>query len=112
MKEISLTTMLEMQKQLHKKYGQDWIKLIPENGHYSVLWMFGEMGEMVDIIKKEGHEAIMSVPETREAFLAEMVDVMMFMLDVMTCYDITPEEFSRSYKTKHLYNMKRWEDSK
>ncbi len=61
---ISIERMFEIQAELHEKYsekfGERWFDIVPENGHYSLLWAMGEMGEIVDIIKKQGHEKIMS----------------------------------------------------
>ncbi len=33
---------------------------------------------------------------------------MMYMSDLMTCFDVSAEEFSKIYEEKHAYNMKRW----
>ncbi len=100
--------MLEIQAELYDKYGKDWIDKTPENGHYSLLWAMGEMGEIVDIIKKQGHCKIMTDENVREDFVKELVDVMMYLSDLMTCFDISAEELSRTYEEKHAYNMKRW----
>ncbi len=105
---ISVERMLEIQAELYEKYGKDWISKTPENGHYSLLWAMGEMGEIVDIIKKQGHIKIMNDESVRTDFVKELVDVMMYMSDLMTCFDISAEEFSKIYEEKHAYNMKRW----
>lgn len=100
--------MMEIQAQLYEKYGDDWIKKTPENGHYSLLWAMGEMGEIVDIIKKQGYKKIMDDQNVRDDFIKEIVDVMMYMTDLITCFGISAEEFSKVYEEKHAYNMKRW----
>ncbi len=105
---ISIERMMKIQAELHEKYGKDWFKRCPENGHYSLLWAMGEMGEIVDIIKKQGHEKIMADEVVRNDFVKEIVDVMMYMTDLMACFDISAEEFSKVYEDKHAYNMKRW----
>lgn len=109
MKIMDIQRMQDIQKELQAKYGEDWIQMAPENGHYSVLWAIGEVGEMIDIIKKQGWEAIMNDAQTREDFIKEWVDVMMFMMDITLCYNISPEEITRLYEAKHAYNMKRWD---
>lgn len=106
---MNVERMLAIQRELQAKYGDDWIQMAPENGHYSVLWAVSEIGEMIDIIKKQGWQAIMQDADTRHDFIKEMVDVWMFMTDVMLCFDISAEELSACYEEKHLYNMKRWE---
>ncbi len=105
---ISIERMLEIQEELYQKYGADWIPKTPENGHYSLLWAMGEMGEIVDIIKNRGHAKIMNDASVRHDFVKELVDVMMYMSDLMTCFEISAEEFSKVYEEKHAFNMKRW----
>lgn len=106
---MDLSRMQAIQQELQAKYGEDWIKMAPENAHYSILWAIGEVGEMIDIIKKQGYQAVMEDPETRKEFIKEWVDVMMFMMDITLCLDISPEEITQLYEEKHAYNMKRWD---
>ncbi len=108
--DISIKQMLEMKRALNDKYGKDWIKLSPENGHYSVLWAIGEVGEMIDIIKKQGHKSIMENADIRKEFIQELTDVMSYLTSVMICYDISAEEFSKNFEEKYAYNIKRFED--
>ena len=107
MESITMQRMLEIQKELQDKY--HWCDMIPENGHRSVLWGVGEFGEIIDIIKKCGDDAIMNDPETRTEFIREIVDVMMYLMDTSLCYNITAEEISKVYEEKHAYNMTRWD---
>ena len=106
---MTLARMQEIQKELQEKYKDYWRQVAPENGHFSLLWAVGEMGEVIDIIKKMGYDAIMDDPDTRREFIREMVDVLMYMTDTMLCYGITPEEMTEVYEEKHAYNMHRWE---
>ena len=73
-----------------------------------LLWMYGELGEVGDVIKKNSDAEIMQSPKVREHFIEEMCDVMMYFNDIMLCYQITPEEFQSIYLAKHSANMKRW----
>lgn len=107
MENITMQRMLEIQKELQDKY--QWCEMIPENGHRSVLWGVGEYGEIIDIIKKEGPEAIMNQPDVRKEFIKEIVDVMMYLMDTALCFDISSEEISKIYEEKHAYNMTRWD---
>lgn len=45
---------------------------------------------------------------TREHFIEEMADVMMHYNDVLLCYGILTDEFSKIYQEKHQRNMSRW----
>ena len=97
-----------IQRELQEKYKGRWKTLCPEVGREKLLWMLIEAGEMADIIKKRGDEAIMQEEDTRKAFIEEMCDVMMYFNDVMLCYDITPDELESIYRAKHERNMQRW----
>ena len=100
--------MQAIQKELQQKYQDRWKALCPEVAREKLLWMLIEAGEMADVIKKRGDEAIMHEDETRKAFIEEMCDVMMYFNDVMMCYGITEEELRNAYINKFKRNMKRW----
>lgn len=100
--------MQAIQKELQEKYLEQWGGLYPEKAVRMLLWMMVEAGEVADIIKKEGDQAIIDDPETRRHFIEEMCDVMMYFNDVMLCYSITPEELENVYWEKHKRNMRRW----
>lgn len=100
--------MQEIQKELQEKYKERWGSLSPEKGRSSLLWMITEVGEVADIIKKQGDDQIMKDAKCRQHFIEEMCDVMMYFNDVMLCYSISPEELEKAYLEKHHRNMGRW----
>ena len=51
---FTVEDMLTMQRALQKKYRDKWEPICPEAGKHKLLWMIGEIGEVVDIIKKNG----------------------------------------------------------
>lgn len=51
--------MQDIQKELQERYKERWGGLSPEKGRSSLLWMITEVGEVADIIKKQGDEQIM-----------------------------------------------------
>ena len=105
---LDFDTMQQIQRQLQEKYKHKWQPICPKIGRDQLLWMMIKAGEMADIIKKQGDAAIMENPETRNHFIEEMCDTLMYFNDVMLCYDITPEELQDVYLKKHERNMKRW----
>ena len=107
MKDLRLSDMIAMQDALQERMKDHWLPIIPENGHFSLLWMYEELGEVVAIIKKRGSAAIMSDEEVREAFVVELADALMYYIDLITCYRVTTEELSTAYTTKHERNMQR-----
>ena len=77
MSELTINEMLEMQRKLQEKYKGHWEPVCPETGRNKLLWMVGEIGEVSDIIKKCGDEAICTDPAVRAHFVEEMADVLM-----------------------------------
>lgn len=108
MSDLDFTGMLEMQRELQEKYREKWDGLSPEKAVSKLLWLYGELGEAGDIIKKKGINDIMQREDVRGDFVEELCDVMMYFNDIMLCFSITPEELSRAYINKHERNMTRW----
>ena len=108
MEHFTVQEMLEMQNQLQEKYKDTWEKIGPSTGGNKLLWMIAELGEVIDIVKKQGADHIMQDPATRHDFVEEMADVLMYFCDIMNCYGITEEELKKSYTEKFHRNMTRW----
>ena len=108
MEDFSINEMLGMQKTLQEKYKDIWEPISPEVGKNKLLWMIGEIGEVIDIVKKHGSEKACENPELRKQLTEEMADVLMYYNDVLLCYGITAEELKQSYAEKFERNMKRW----
>lgn len=71
MADFTINEMQEMQKQL-----QDKCETIgPETGKNKLLWMIGEVGEVIDIVKKNGGTKASSDAELRSHLVEEMVDM-------------------------------------
>lgn len=98
----------EMQRKLQEKYKDKWEPIEPATGKNKLLWMIGEIGEVIDILKKNGHERAAEDGGIRKDLVEELADVLMYYNDVMLCYGITPEELKKSYTEKFERNMKRW----
>ena len=108
MADFSINEMQEMQKQLQEKYKEKWGGLNPEIGKNQLLWMIGEIGEVIDIVKKHGGQKASTDENLRKDLVEEMADVLMYYNDVMLCYGITAEELKQSYSQKFEKNMNRW----
>ena len=108
MSELSLSEMQQLQRVLQEKYRDQWGGLSPEKAVRMLLWLYGELGEAADVIKKEGSSKIMTDLEIRNHFVEELCDAAMYFNDVMLCFDITPEEFEKVYREKFNRNMNRW----
>jgi NTP pyrophosphatase (non-canonical NTP hydrolase) len=70
--------------------------------------MIGEIGEVIDIVKKNGGEKACTDEEIRKDLVEEMADVLMYFNDVMLCYGISEEELKKAYVEKFKRNMTRW----
>ena len=108
MTDFTIHEMQEMQKALQDKYKDQWEPVSPETGKNKLLWMIGEIGEVIDIVKKYGDIKAVEDTELRKKLVEERVDVLMDYNDVMLCYGISAEELKRSYVEKFEKNMTRW----
>ena len=108
MEDFSINEMLGMQKTLQEKYKDIWEPISPEVGKNKLLWMIGEIGEVIDIVTKHSGEKACENPELRKQLTEEMADVLMYYNDVLLCYGITAEELKQSYAEKFERNLKRW----
>jgi len=105
---FNINEMQEMQKALQNKYKDKWEPICPEIGQNKLLWMIGEIGEVIDIVKKNGGLKASTDEKLRENLIEEMADVLMYYNDVMLCYGITAEELKQAYTQKFEKNMQRW----
>lgn len=105
--DLSISQMMQMQRDLFEPHKDKWHPMEPEYGKDFILYMVEEIGEAIAVIKKKGSAAIMEDPAVRNAFLTEMADVLMYYNDVLLRYHITPEEISQAYAKKHGYDMTR-----
>ena len=108
MADFTLSDMQRMQQALQDKYAHRWEPITPAIGQNKLLWMVGEIGEVIDIIKKNGAQAAVTDPALRSDLVEELADVLMFYNDVLLCYGITSEELQQAYVQKFERNMTRW----
>ena len=108
MSEFSISEMLTMQQALQEKYKDRWEKICPDAGKHKLLWMIGEIGEVIDIVKKNGDAKTVEDNDLRKHLIEEMADVLMYYNDVLLCYGINEEELRDAYTAKFDKNMKRW----
>ena len=108
MADFSIHEMQEMQKALQDKYKHKWEPICPQTGQNKLLWMIGEIGEVIDIVKKHGGEKASADKKLRNDLIEEMADVLMYYNDVLLCYGITADELKQAYTEKFQKNMTRW----
>jgi NTP pyrophosphatase (non-canonical NTP hydrolase) len=108
MSDFTVGAMLAMQRALQEKYKDKWETIGPEAGKHKLLWMIGEIGEVIDIIKKNGDIKATEDTDLRNHLVEEMADVLMYYNDVLLCYGISDEELKEVYTAKFEKNMKRW----
>lgn len=105
--ELSISQMMQMQRELFELHKETWSPMEPEYGKDFILYMVEEIGEAIAVIKKKGSQAIMEEPAVRQVFLAEMADILMYYNDILLRFHVTPEEISEAYSGKHARNMGR-----
>ena len=105
--DLSISQMMQMQKELFAPHKDTWPAMEPEHGKDFILFMVEEIGEVISILKKKGSTAVMDDPIIREAFLSEMADVLMYYHDILLRFHVTPEEIAMAFTEKHLLNRNR-----
>ena len=85
MDDFSMSEMQEMQRVLQDRYQDQWEPICPETGQNKMLWMIGEVGEVIDIVKKHGGSKASADAELRKALIEELADVLMYYNDVLLC---------------------------
>lgn len=108
MADFSMEEMRTMQQTLQERYKDKWEPIGPETGKNKLLWMVGEIGEVIDIVKKHGGAQACTDPDLRKDLIEELADVLMYYNDILLCYNITPDELGQSYREKFKRNMNRW----
>ena len=105
---FTLEEILTMQRTLQEKYRGQWEPIGPAAGKHKLLWMIGETGEVIDIIKKHGDKKALSDPALRAALVEELADVLMYFGDVLLCWGITGDELKAACTAKFEKNLTRW----
>lgn len=108
MSDFTIKDMLAMQQTLQEKYKDKWETICPEAGNHKLLWLLGEVGEVIDIIKKNGDQKAVEDLDLRQHLVEEMADVLMYYNDVLLCYGISEQELKEAYIAKFEKNMTRW----
>ena len=98
--DFSINEMQEMQKALQDKYKHKWEPISAEIGQNKLLWMIGEIGEVIDIVKKHGGTNASTDEVLWKDFVEEMADVLMYYNDVTLYYGITADELKQAYSKK------------
>ena len=73
MADFSIGEMQEMQRRLQEKYRGRWEAISPETGKNKLLWMTGEIGEVIDLVKKHGGMKACADAELRCALRADVL---------------------------------------
>ena len=108
MPDLTFTEIIAMQEALQEKYRNQWEPIEPDTGKNKLLWMVGEIGEVIDIVKKHGAQDATRNPALRHELVEELADVLMYYGDVMLCYGITAGELRQAYVQKFERNLTRW----
>lgn len=105
-RDLRVSDMLDMQR-IQQQAHPEWGGIAPDKAISKLLWLVGELGEAIDVVKKAGADHLTQPGEARTRLTEEMADVAMYFHDVLNCYGITPEEFSQAYYDKMQRNLHR-----
>lgn len=106
--DFTVNEMLKLQRKLQEEYKDRWKPICPELGNEKLLFMVGEIGEVIDIVKKNGGQRAAGDTQLRTHLVEELADVLMYFNEVLLCYGVTAEELKRAYTEKVERNMTRW----
>lgn len=106
-KDLCISDMLQLQLQLQALHPNWGAVNDPQKALKWLLWVVGEIGEVVDVAKKNSGKSLMEPGFARERLVEELTDVSMYFNDVLNCYGITAEEFSEAYYSKMQKNLHR-----
>ncbi|MBP5231257.1 MAG: nucleotide pyrophosphohydrolase [Clostridia bacterium] len=104
MTDFSVNEMLTWQRQMMEAH-PEWLEDNPEYGAYKLLWTVGEIGEVIDVLKKNGASAVMDEPAVRAHFTEELSDVLMYLSDVLICFGVNASELKDAYRAKVLRHL-------
>lgn len=99
MADFTIQEMQAMQRALQERYQDKWEPIGPETGKNKLLWMIGEVGEVIDIVKKNGGSRSSADPQLRQHLVEELADVLMYYNDVLLCYGISAENMFNTMRT-------------
>ena len=105
MGDMKISETFEMQEEV--RWVNHWPKYTPDDAQGHLLGATEEIGETSEIIRKCGHEAIMTNRVIRRKFVTEVADAFSYLVNVLLSYGITAEEFSEAFTDKHEFNMDR-----
>ena len=105
--DLHVSDMLALQRSLQALHPNWGAINNPEKGVKWLLWMLGEAGEVIDVVKKNSGAHLMQSGFARQRLVEELTDVAMYFHDVLNIYNISPEEFSRAYYEKMQRNLHR-----
>lgn len=104
---ITINEMIDYSQRLWEKHKDEWAPMEPGYAYIFLLWLIGELGEVVEVIKKEGQEAVVRNRKVRHKMIEEIVDCFAYLVEVMNRFKISGGEFSQEYHKKMRYNLRR-----
>lgn len=103
MSNFTIKDMLAMQQALQEKYKDKWEAISPEAGKHKLLWMLGEVGEVIDIIKKNGDQKSVEDVDLRQ----HLVEEMQMCSCIIMMFSYVMELVSKSLKRHILLSLRR-----
>lgn len=97
---VTIREIAANQSEFQSHYAHKWGGYTPERTVRLLAWLYGELGEVGDIIKKKGSALIKTDDSVRTHFVEELCDVMMYWHDVFLCAGFSPEEAEKAYRLR------------
>ena len=104
--DLHISDMLVLQQELQDRH-PEWGGVHPQRAASQLLWLIGEIGEVIDVVKKVNTQKLTEPGLPRQRLTEELADVYMYLNDILLCYGIDAAEFSQAYYGKMHKNLTR-----
>jgi NTP pyrophosphatase (non-canonical NTP hydrolase) len=103
----------EMQKAFQLRLGHDFSKMTTEEKeHYTrdmILYLLEEAHELLRETNFKTYKKVRK-PISIDNIQEELSDIGHFFLNLLICWDVTPEKFADAFEKKHKKNIERFEN--
>lgn len=103
--DFTINEMQDMQRKLQDKYKEKWESIGPETGKNKLLWMIGEIGEVIDIVKKNGGTKACSDAKLRNGLMQDAMREYTDGVDIT--YEINLAKDYAGYMVEQITNVRK-----
>ena len=109
--DLSISQMMQMQKDLYERHKGEWYPLEPEYGKDSILFMVEEIGEVAEVLNKRAGRKASEEDDLQEQLGIELADMLHYIVAIAAInkIDLTriivEKDRKASVKYHHTVNL-------